>query len=134
MLYSQVNMLQISLTRFNNFRDRLPAESSPPRKYAEQYRTIQEFEQLRTYLKQVGDRVMPPGEGVRTFRETVSGIEGQTLQASGVASGRYLLRLNVEREGVQCRYQATKGKQSWTLTGPQGSTTYTLAGDTLKVT
>lgn len=129
-------MLSISLTRFNNFRDRLPPESAPPRKYAEQYRTIQEFEQLRTYLKQVGDKVMPPGEGVRTFHQTLSGQEGQTLLTSGVASGRYLLRLNVERagEGVQCRYQATKGKQTWTLTGPQGSTTYQLAGDTLKVT
>ena len=128
-------MMQINLTRFNRFRDGLPADSAPPRKYAEQYKTMQEFERLRDYLHQVGERVMPrEAEGVKTFRETISGQEGQSLRTRGVASGRCLLQLDVETEtGVQCRYERYKGRQTWTLNGPQGSTTYALSGDMLKV-
>jgi len=128
-------MMQINLTRFSRFRDGLPADSAPPRKYAEQYRTMQEFEKLRDYLHQVGERVMPKEvEGVKTFRETVAGTKGETLRTRGVASGKCLLQLDVETEaGVQCRYERYKGRQTWTLNGPQGSTTYALTGDVLKV-
>lgn len=128
-------MMQINLTRFSRFRDGLPADSAPPRKYAEQYKTMQEFEKLRDYLGQVGERVMPREvEGMKTFRETIPGQEGQSLRTRGVASGKCLLQLDVETEhGVQCRYERYKGRQTWTLAGPTGSTTYSLTGDVLKV-
>lgn len=128
-------MLAISLTRFNRFRDSLPSGSEPPRKYVEQYRTVQEFERLRDYLHHVGEQVAQvDGEDVVPFRGALSGSDGQIVRATGVSRGRQVLRLDLESDnGVQCRYHRSNGKQNWTVAGPQGSTIFQLDGDRLSV-